>query len=61
MNPNVGYQKVMQEWNQWKMIPAVRNGRVQLIDLNLIDRPSPTIIEGLEETARLLHPERFKK
>jgi iron complex transport system substrate-binding protein len=61
MNPRGDYQRVLQEWSRWKMIPAVQNGRVHLIDSDLIDRPSPRIIEGLEEMARILHPERFKK
>jgi len=60
MNPRGNYQKVLQEWSRWKTIPAVKNGRVHLIDSDLIDRPSPRIIEGLEEMARILHPERFK-
>jgi iron complex transport system substrate-binding protein len=61
MNPKGDYEKVLQEWSRWKMIPAVKNGRIHLISSDLIDRPSPRIIEGLEEIARLLHPERFKK
>ena len=61
MNPKGDYQKVLQEWNRWKTIPAVKNGRVHIIDSDLIDRPSPRIIEGLEEFASILHPERFKK
>ncbi|MGQ9645739.1 MAG: ABC transporter substrate-binding protein [Thermodesulfobacteriota bacterium] len=61
MNPRGNYQKVLQEWSRWKTIPAVRNGRIHLIDSDLIDRPSPRIIEGLEEMARILHPERFRR
>ena len=61
MNPKGDYQKILQEWNRWKTIPAVKNGRIHLIDSDLIDRPSPRIIDGLEELARVLHPERFKK
>jgi iron complex transport system substrate-binding protein len=60
MNPGGNYQRVVQEWSRWKTIPAVKNGRIHLIDSDLIDRPSPRIIEGLEEMARILHPERFK-
>jgi iron complex transport system substrate-binding protein len=60
MNPKADYQKILQEWNRWKTIPAVKNGRIHLIDSDLLDRPSPRIIEGLEELARVLHPERFK-
>jgi iron complex transport system substrate-binding protein len=60
MNPKGNYQKVVQEWSRWKTIPAVKNGRIHLLDSDLIDRPSPRIIKGLEEMARILHPERFK-
>ncbi len=61
MNPRGDYQKILQEWARWKTIPAVKNGRIHLIDSDLLDRPSPRIIDGLEELARVLHPERFKK
>jgi iron complex transport system substrate-binding protein len=60
MNPKGDYEKILQEWSRWKTIPAVKNGRIHLINSDLIDRPSPRIIESLEELARLLHPERFK-
>jgi iron complex transport system substrate-binding protein len=45
------------EWMKWRSIPAVKNGRVHLIDSDLIDRPSPRIVEGLEAMARFIHPE----
>jgi len=61
MNPKGDYQRILQEWARWKTIPAVKNGRIHLIDSDLIDRPSPRIIEGLEEIAKALHPEKFKK
>lgn len=61
MNPKGDYQKIFLEWSRWKTIPAVKDNRIHLIDSDLIDRPSPRIIDGLEEMARLFHPERFKK
>jgi iron complex transport system substrate-binding protein len=61
MNPKTDYQKTFQEWARWKTIPAVKNGRIYLMDSDLLDRPSPRIVDGLEELARVLHPERFKK
>jgi iron complex transport system substrate-binding protein len=61
MNPKGDYQKILQEWTRWKTLPAVKNGRIHLIDSDLLDRPSPRIIDGLEEIARVLHPEKFKK
>jgi iron complex transport system substrate-binding protein len=61
MNPAGDYQKIFQEWTRWKTLPAVKNDRIHLIDSDLLDRPSPRIIEGLEELARVLHPEKFKR
>ena len=61
MNSRGDYERAFREWERWKMIPAMKQGRIHLIDSDLIDRPSPRIIEGLEEMARLLHPEKFKK
>jgi iron complex transport system substrate-binding protein len=61
MDPKAEYRKIFQEWSRWKIIPAVRDGRIHLIDSDLIDRPSPRIIDGLEEMARILHPQQFKK
>lgn len=61
MNPRGDYERAIREWERWKMIPAVKQGRIYLIDSDMIDRPSPRIIDGLEEMARLIHPERFKK
>jgi iron complex transport system substrate-binding protein len=61
MNPEGDYQKTLRDWNRWKTIPAVKNGRVHIIDSDLIDRPSPRIIDGLEQLARMLHPEQFRR
>ncbi len=40
--------------------PAVQNGRVYLINGDLLTRPGPRLVEGLEQIARALHPEAFK-
>jgi iron complex transport system substrate-binding protein len=61
MNPEGNYQKAIRDWNRWKTIPAVRNGRVHVIASDLLDRPSPRIIEGLEKLASILHPNQFRK
>jgi iron complex transport system substrate-binding protein len=58
MNPSGDYEKVLRDWNRWKMLPAVKNDRLHLIDSDLVDRPSPRIIDGLEEMARRIHPGR---
>ena len=49
-----------QWWERWKEISAVRLGRIYVIDSDLILRPSPRIVDGLEEVARAIHPEAFK-
>ena len=40
--------------------PAVKNGRVYVIDGDLLTRPGPRLVDGLEQIARALHPEVFK-
>jgi cobalamin transport system substrate-binding protein len=44
-------------WKQWGQIPAVKNGRIQLLDSDLLDRPSPRLVDGLEALAQAIHPE----
>ena len=43
-----------------KNSPAVQNGRVYLINGDLLTRPGPRLIDGLEQMAHALHPEAFK-
>jgi iron complex transport system substrate-binding protein len=40
--------------------PAVQSGRVYQIDGDLLTRPGPRLVDGLEQIARALHPEAFK-
>ena len=51
------HEKARMEWLEWPQLPAVQKGHVYLIDSDLIDRPAPRIVSGLEEMARLIHPE----
>lgn len=46
------------KWSMWKDIPAVKSGRIHLIDSDLTDHFSPRIVDGLEELFRIIHPER---
>jgi iron complex transport system substrate-binding protein len=43
----------------WDSIAAVVNGKVYTFDDNLVSRPGPRLIDGLEAMARLLHPELY--
>jgi iron complex transport system substrate-binding protein len=47
---------LVKTWQKWKNIPAVKMNAIYVIDSNLVDRPSPRIIEGLEAMAKMIHP-----
>lgn len=44
----------------WEVIAAVQNEQVYTFDDNLVSRPGPRMIDGLEALAELLHPELFQ-
>lgn len=44
----------------WSGLRAVRLGAIVAIDSNVISRPGPRIVEGLELLAKLFHPDRFR-
>ncbi len=44
----------------WETLSAVQNSQVFTIDDNLISRPSPRMVDGLEALANLIHPELFE-
>ncbi len=44
----------------WHHLRAVRSGAIHSIDAELISRPGPRIVKGLETLARLFQPARFR-
>ena len=44
----------------WRVVPAVRDGRVYSLDGDLFQRPGPRLVEGARRMARLLHPDLFE-
>jgi iron complex transport system substrate-binding protein len=48
-------------WSRWESIPAVKTGRIVVINESLIARPGPRIFDGLEILARALHPDLFEE
>jgi iron complex transport system substrate-binding protein len=44
----------------WEGLDAVKNGQVFPFDDNLVSRPGPRLVDGLEALAKLLHPDLFK-
>lgn len=47
-------------WPELQQTPALRQGRVYAIHGDVLLRPGPRLFEGLEELARVLHPEAFR-
>jgi iron complex transport system substrate-binding protein len=45
----------------WDAIAAVQSGQIYEFDDNLASRPGPRLVDGLEQIARLLHPDLFKE
>ncbi len=44
----------------WNTVEAVKNARVYPFDYHLLSIPGPRLVDGLEQLAKLLHPELFK-
>lgn len=43
----------------WDALSAVQNGRVLLLDADIVSRPGPRLADALEALAQALYPERF--
>jgi len=48
-----------QGWRKWKGISAVAQNRLYQVKGEMVNRPGPRVVEGIEVLARLLHPEVF--
>ena len=46
--------------NGWDALSAVQQSKVYPFDDNLVSRPGPRMVDGLEAMAKLLHPDLFK-
>jgi iron complex transport system substrate-binding protein len=44
----------------WTVLKAVKDGNIQVFDDNLVSRPGPRLVDGLEILAKLIHPELYK-
>ncbi|MGA2504524.1 MAG: cobalamin-binding protein [Anaerolineales bacterium] len=44
----------------WGTLTAVQTGQIYAFDDNLVSRPGPRLVDGLEALAKLLHPDLFK-
>ena len=43
----------------WREIAGIKQNRVYPIDGDLVNRPGPRLVQGLEEIAKMIHPELF--
>jgi len=53
-------KEVLEEHLVWKQTTAVKQGQIYFIDGDLVSRAGPRIVQGLEEMARIIHPELFE-
>ncbi|MCL4561410.1 MAG: cobalamin-binding protein [Chloroflexi bacterium] len=44
----------------WDTLAAVKDNRIYVFDDNLVSRPTPRMVDGLETLAKIIHPEAFK-
>ena len=49
-----------QVWKRWATLTAVKQGRFHHISSDLLNRPGPRIVQGLETLARIIHPNAFE-
>jgi len=56
--PTPTYEAIMSD-ERLKNTEALKKGAVYKIDANLLSRPGPRLIDGLEEVVKVLHPELF--
>jgi iron complex transport system substrate-binding protein len=44
----------------WSAIEAVKNSNIYPFDDNLVSRPGPRLVDGLEALAKIIHPELYR-
>ncbi len=44
----------------WKDVPAVKNKRVTYVNADLMTRPGPRLVDGVEQLAKVIYPDVFK-
>ena len=44
----------------WGEMTAVKQGKAHFVDGDLVSRPGPRIVQGLEEILKIIHPESFE-
>jgi iron complex transport system substrate-binding protein len=52
---------LIESWEKWNLLSAVKNNKIFVVDAELFDRPTPRLVDGLEVIAGIIHPELFTK
>jgi iron complex transport system substrate-binding protein len=47
-------------WRRLASVPAIKNGRLHSADLSVLHRYGPRTADGVEQLARMIHPEAFR-
>jgi iron complex transport system substrate-binding protein len=50
-----------QRWRKWTTLSAVVHNRLHQVKAELVNRPGPRVVEGVEAVARALHPGLFSR
>ena len=53
-------REVLEAHPAWKETTAVKEGKFGYINDALVSRPGPRIVDGIEEMAKIIHPELFE-
>ena len=56
-DPDRQRDQALAYWQRYDNIPAVANGRIHIIDGDIVSRLGPRLVEGIETIARCLHPQ----
>lgn len=51
------FENVKKEWDSWPGMSAVKNNRVYIVNSDILDRPTPRMVAGLEMLTKVIHPE----
>lgn len=60
MEQGYEFEKEKAEWKRWTQLPAVQNDRIFIVDSDIVNRPAPRLIVGLETLAKIIQPQMFK-
>ena len=56
MTRGLVFEYVKREWESWPDLEAVKKKRVYILDSDILDRPTPRMVDGLEMLVKVIHP-----